>query len=129
MKKIGIFILLAMLLAGCKKQTEPITRVVVGAQVEYKGNGETILRNYTKQSSVQSLLTYLRILRPFGPTVPEGDFDSVCRITLQYSDGGSSAYFQQGDQYLQRDGGTWQFVDRTKAGLLYPMLLLLPSDG
>ena len=129
MKRIGIFILLACLLVGCKKQTEPATRVVTGVQVEYYRNGETVSRTYTKPSSIQSVLTYLRILRPFGPTIPQGEFDNGCQITLRYSHGPDSVYLQQGDQYLQKDGGDWENIDNTRANLLYPMLLLLPSDA
>ena len=129
MKRIGILILIVLVLAGCKKQTEPIARVVTGVQVEYQRNGETISRTYTRAASVQSVLTYLRILRPFGPTNPQGEFDSTCTITLHYSHGPDSVYFQQGNQYLRRDQGDWESIDNTKANLLYPLLLLLPSDG
>ena len=129
MKRIGIFVLLAVLLVGCKKQAEPVTRVVTGVQVEYNRNGETISRTYTKASSVQSVLTYLRILRPFGPTIPEGEFDSTCRIILQYSHGPDSVYVQQGNAYLRKDGGDWQNIDDSRGSLIYPLLLLLPSDA
>lgn len=129
MKRIGIFILLAFLLAGCKKQETPVTRVVTGVQVEYQRNGETVSRTYTKPSSIQSVLTYLRILRPYGPTVPQGEYESTCSITLRYSHGPDSVYFQQGNKYLQKDGGDWEYIDNSRASLLYPLLLLLPSDG
>lgn len=129
MKRIGIFILLAVLLTGCSKKEAPVTRVVTGVQVEYDGHGETISRSYSKPSSVQSMLTYLRILRPFGPTIPEGEFDSTCQITLHYSHGPDSVYLQQGNQYICRDGGDWQNIDNARANLIYPLLLLLPSDA
>ena len=129
MKRIGFLLILAVLLTGCRKQAEPITRVVTGVQVEYDRNGEILSRNYSKPSSVQSVLTYLRILRPFGPTVPKGDFDTTCRITLHYSHGPDSVYLQQGNKYLRRDEGDWQTIDDTRANLLYPLLLLLPSDA
>lgn len=129
MKRIGILLILAALLAGCGKKTEPVTRVVTGVQVEYNRGEDTIYRAYTKPSSVQSVLTYLRILRPFGPTVPKGEHESTCRITLRYSHGPDSVYLQQGNRYLCRDGGDWQNIDNNRANLLYPLLLLLPSDG
>ena len=129
MKRIGIILILAVLLVGCKKQVEPTIRVVTGVQVAYERNGETIHRRYYKPASIQSILTYLRILRPFGPIVPEGEFDSSCKIILQYSHGPDSVYLQQGDQYLRRDEGDWQSIDKSQATLLYPLLLLLPSDA
>lgn len=129
MKRIVIFLLLAVLVTGCRKQADPITRVVTGVQVEYDRNGETLSRTYSKPASVQSVLTYLRILRPFGPTVPTGEYDSTCRITLHYSHGPDSVYLQQGNKYLRRDEGDWQTIDDSRANLLYPLLLLLPSDA
>ena len=130
MKKICILILLAAAISGCGKQQAPVVhRVVTGVQVEYERNGETIFRTYSKPSSVESVLTYLRILRPFGPTIPQGEFDSSCKFTLHYNQGPDSVYVQQGNQYLQRDGGDWQNIDDSKGGLIYPMLLLLPSDA
>lgn len=130
MKKICIILLLAVLLTGCgKEETPTVHRVVTGVQVEFDRGGETITRTYTKNTSVESVLTYLRILRPFGPTVPKGEFDSTCRITLAYSDGSASEYVQQGNQYLQKDGGDWQNIDNSRGSLIYPLLLLLPSDA
>lgn len=129
MKRIGIFLIIAVLLAGCGKQKEPVTRVVTGVQVEYHRGEDTLYRSYSKPSSVQSVLTYLRILRPFGPAVPKGEYDSTCRITLRYSHGPDSVYLQQGNKYLCRDGGDWQNIDNTRGSLIYPLLLLLPSDA
>ena len=129
MKQIGTVLLLMVLLTGCSKPPEPIARVVTGVQVEYNRNGETISRNYVRHASVQSVLTYLRILRPFGPAIPTGAYDSTCRITLHYSHGPDSVYQQQGNRYLRRDEGDWQTIDESRANLLYPILLLLPSDA
>lgn len=129
MRRIGIFILLAALLVGCKKQETSVYRVVTGVQVEYTDGVDTISRRYTKHSSMQSILTYLRILRPYGPAVPQGVENSGCRITLHYSQGPDSVYVQRGKRYLCRDGGEWENIDHARANLLYPLLLLLPSDG
>ena len=130
MKRIFIFLLIALLLGGCanKKQATGY-RVVTGVQVEYNRGEDTIRRVYTKSSSIQSVLTYLRILKPFGPVNPQGTPDRSCRITLQYSQGPDCVYLQQGQNYLQKDGGDWEHIDSVRAGLLYPLLLLLPSDG
>ncbi len=130
MKRIAILLIFAFLLGGCRAaRTEPAYRVVTGVQVHYQRQGDTIDRIYTKSSSIQSILTYLRILKPFGPVNPEGTADSTCRITLQYSQGPDSVYLQQGQRYLQKNGGDWETIDTSRASLLYPLLLLLPSDS
>ena len=130
MKRIVIFLVVALLLGGCtaKKQVSEY-RVVTGVQVEYSRGEDTISRVYTKPASIQSVLTYLRILKPFGPVNPPETPDSSCRITLQYSQGPDCVYLQQGQNYLQKNGGDWENINSVRAGLLYPLLLLLPSDG
>ena len=130
MKRIVFFLILAVLLTGCvQNRAQSQYRVVTGVQVHYERPGNIIDRVYTKPASMQSILTYLRILRPFGPVAPEASADASCRITLQYSEGPDSVYLQQGQQYLQKDGGDWERIDDNRASLLYPLLLLLPSDN
>ena len=130
MKRIVILLLAVCCFTGCRyKENMPVYRVVTGVQVEYTRQGDTISREYTKPVSMQSVLTYLRILKPYGPVYPEENTDSMCKIVLHYSQGPDSVYIQQGQQFLQKDGGSWEKIDPNRAGLLYPMLLLLPSDG
>lgn len=130
MKRLAIFLILAIFLGGCARSKENTTyRVVTGVEVEYRQADNTILRSYNKPVSMQSILTYIRILKPYGPVNPAGEPDSFCRITLHYSTGPDSVYIQQGQQYLQKDGGDWESVDTSRASLLYPLLLLLPSDS
>lgn len=129
MKRMAIILIFAVLLGGCAGKSKTVHRVVTGVQVEYTRNGETLCRNYTQPASTRSVLTYLRILRPFGPVIPEGSHDSNCKITLQYSQGPDSVFLQLGDTYIQRDGGAWESIDSSHAALLYPLLLLLPSDS
>jgi hypothetical protein len=112
-----------------QNRAQTLYRVVTGVQVHYERPGNSIDRVYTKPASMQSILTYLRILRPFGPVNPETAEGASCRITLQYSKGPDSVYLQQGQQYLQKDGGDWERIDTNRASLLYPLLLLLPSDN
>ncbi len=127
MKRLAIFLILAILLGGCGRK-ETVYRVVTGVEVEYRQQTDTIRRTYHKPGSMQSILTYLRILQPYGPVNPDGEQDSSCQIILHYSTGPDSVYLQQG-QYLQKDGGDWEAVDTSRASLLYPLLLLLPSDN
>lgn len=128
MKRIVWLLIFGLLLTGCTRLKEPLHRVVTKVQVEYAQGEDTLHRTYTKTTSVQSVLTYLRILRPFGPVIPEQDAETTCRITLSYSSGPNSVYLQRGDHYLQRDGQDWARIDNSHATLLYPLLLLLPSD-
>ncbi|MBR4017070.1 MAG: hypothetical protein IKK11_04580 [Oscillospiraceae bacterium] len=129
MKRIWMILAICLLLTGCGVKTRSVYRVVTGVEVAYSRAGDTLYRTYTKQASMGSILTYLRLLRPFGPTVPKESFDTSCTIKLQYSDGTDSVYLQQGNRYLRRDGEEWQNIDRSRATLLYPLLLLLPSDA
>ena len=126
MKRLIWILALAILLSGCAR--EPVGRAVTGIQVEYEQPGSTISRTYTQTANIKYMLTYLRLLRPFGPVIPEQDAETTCRITLSYSSGPNSVYLQRGDHYLQRDGQDWARIDNSHATLLYPLLLLLPSD-
>ena len=128
MKRLLIFALLLCLFGGCAKPKAPFCRVVTGIEVEYTQGEDTMYRSYTKTASIQSVLTYLRILRPFGPVIPKADADAHCRIILHYSHGADTEYVQLGTSYLQRDQGDWAQIDDARASLLYPLLYLLPSD-
>lgn len=130
MKRIGSLMLLLLMLTGCAKAEEmPACRVVTGVQVEFQQNGRILRRSYSKTENVQAVLNYLRILKPYGPVIPEGNETSGCRITLHFSHGPDTVYLQQGNSYLCCDGGRWETINSNRATLLYPMLLLMPSDG
>lgn len=128
MKRIAVFLIFAILCSGCTARKPPDLRVVTGVQVQYEQPGRTLTRSYTKPASIQYILNYLRILRPFGPVNPEPSQEVSCRFTLQYSQGPDSVYLQQGNRYLRRDDGNWGIIDSARAALLFPLLLLLPSD-
>lgn len=129
MKKIAWLLMFSLFLGGCSlSRKTPDYRVVTGVQVQYRQQDSTIERTYTKSASIQSVLTYLRLLRPFGPVTPEGEANSTCQITLQYSHGPDSVYLQQGQRYLRKDDGDWENINNSYASLLFPLLLLLPSD-
>lgn len=129
MKRVACFFMVCLLLGGCAgKGRETVYRVVTGVQVLYKGNGNTISRTYTREKSMQSILTYLRILDPFGPVIPQESADTTCQITVQYSQGPDSVYVQKGLGFLRQDDGEWRKINSARASLLYPLLLLLPSD-
>ena len=130
MKRMAFLLVFCVLFCGCRKEEKaPEHRVVTGVEVEYQQGEKVLRRSYHKTENVQFMLNYLRILKPFGPVIPEGESSDNCRITLEYSYGPDSIYLQRGNSYLCRNGGDWESIDRTRATLLYPMLLLLPSDA
>ena len=129
MKRIAVILCICCLLSGCSfGKKEPACRVVTGAEVEYQHSGGTIRRVYSRSESLSSLLNYLRLLRPYGPVIPGETKNATCRIILRYSHGPDTVYFQRGYDYLQKDDGHWQKIDNEHAMLLYPMLILMPSD-
>ena len=129
MKKIAVILAVVLILGGCSKQKEAPYRVITGVQVEYQQRGETLTRIYNRQESIGSVMNYLRMLKPAGPVQPQGDYSCSCRITVRYSDGSGKVFVQQGNDCLKQDDGAWKKIDVHQAQLLYPMLLLLPSDA
>lgn len=130
MKKMVFLLIFVAFLWGCgAKANAPTFRVVTGVEVRYEREDGTLIRTYEKPASIQSILTFLRILQPFGPVNPDAPQDSTCRITLHHSAGEDTVYLLQGQRYLQKDNGDWENVNVSRASLLYPLLLLLPSDG
>lgn len=129
MKRMVFLLILPLLFWGCRaKEDAPVYRVVTGVEVRYAKADGTLTRSYEKPASIQSILTFLRILQPHGPVYPNKEQDSACAITLHYSTGEDSVYLLWGQEYLQKDNGDWETVNSARASLLYPLLLLLPSD-
>ncbi len=129
MKRVSFLLIFCLLLCGCKREEKlPAHRVVTRVQVDYRQGEQLLQRTYTRPENIQAVLNYLRILKPFGPVVPEGGSGNGCRITLHYSHGPDTVYLQQGNTYLSRQNGSWATIDSKRATLLYPLLLLLPSD-
>lgn len=130
MKRIGMILLLVVMLTGCaKKEVLPAHRVVTGIQVEYRQGDQLLERTYTRPENIRAVLNYLRILKPHGPVIPEEGNGNGCRITLRYSSGPDTVYLQNSNAYLSRNHGQWATIDEKRAPLLYPLLLLLPSDA
>ena len=130
MKKVGALMMCILMLSGCgNRQTAAICKVVTGVEVQYQQRGEKLERTYIRQESIGSVMNYLRMLKPAGQVIPEGSDSGSCRIIVHYSYGPDKVFLQQGNDYLQQDGGVWKRIDRQQAQLLYPLLLLLPSDA
>lgn len=127
MKRIAVIFCICCLLGGCKKQESPY-RVVTAVEVRYQQGENILYRSYTRDENITAVLNYLRLLKPYGPVTPEETEDVTCRIVLHNSQGEDTVYFQQGYDYLRKNNGHWEKIDNTRANLLYPLLLLTPSD-
>ena len=127
MKQIAVMICICCLLSGCRKQ-ESAYRVVTSVEVNYRQGENAIHRIYTRDENITAVLNYLRMLRPYGPVTPEETDDLSCEIILKFSHGADTVYTQMGYDYLRKDKESWTKIDDTRASLLYPLLLLMPSD-
>ena len=127
MKRIAVIICICCLLGGCQKQ-ETAYRVVTAVEVNYRQGENTLHRIYTRDENITVVLNYLRMLQPYGPVNPEETDDLSCEIILKYSHGTDTVYTQLGYDYLRKDNERWAKIDNTRATLLYPLLLLMPSD-
>lgn len=128
MKRIVCIFFASLLLTGCAADRTLECRVVTGVQVQYQMPEGQLTRVYTRQESIQSVLNYLRMLEPTGVATPQQETDFTCRFTVHYSHGADTVYFQQGCHCLRREDEGWKEINDAQARLLYPLLLLLPSD-
>lgn len=129
MKRIGILLVLAVMLTGCGRHAEIPCRVITGVDVQYQQGGAWVERTYFQQESMEAVLNYLRMLKPEGIVLPDDPQTINCQITVHFSDGTDKLFFQQGNIYLREGDGAWEKIDRQQAQLLYPLLLLMPSDS
>lgn len=125
--------LLGFLLTGCAPQLpEPTAyRVVVQIQILYQNSGLRQFWSFHSDEKMESILTYLRILDPYGtPEVdPESAPGSDFFITLIYSDGNRKCYQQRADRYLRIGNGTWRYIDPDTALRLSNLLGVLIADS
>ena len=140
MRKISkISIMLALflsLLSGCHRQpppdmNQPIYRTVTSVTIRYKNGPIRVQRRYTSDEKMKRVMTYLRLIDPYGTPEenPEEAAGSDIHIILSYSDGFQKTYRQMGDRYMMEDGGKWQKIDPAKAKKLGEILGQLESDA
>ncbi len=129
MKRWIVFLLLALLLSGCKTEAPSAVQVVTRVQVLYHSGSTTLYRQYTDQQNMGHLLNYLRLLDAGSPVtgIPTGS-EFSCKFIVEDSWGEETVYRQEGAAYLSKDNGLFQQIDSTQGSLLYPLLLLLPGQ-
>lgn len=120
-----------MLLTGCTGQKEmPSVRVVTQVDVTCSRDGQLLHRRYTAQEKMEPLLNYLRLLEPRGRARvdPERTRGNAYQITLHFSHGAPTVYYQRCERFLSKNRHPWQEVDSQFAGELYPILRDTPAD-
>ncbi len=128
MKRWIVFLLLPLLLTGCKKDGPSVSPVVTRVQVLYHSGSTTLYRQYTDQQNMGHLLNYLRLLNAGSPVTgfPTGS-DFSCKFIVENSRGEETVYRQEGAAYLSKNNRPYQKINDTQGSLLYPLLLLLPG--
>lgn len=130
-----LIIFLMSILCGCSSQPIPMDtasppRFVTQVNVICKSDPNGLCRQYTQPKKVESMLLYLRLLRPVGnadsdPELLNGD---IYKITVHLSDGTEHVYYQQSDRYLSKDLQPWQQIAQRYGDNLEPLLQNMPSD-
>lgn len=122
-----------LIMSGCgriKPPVLPLCRVVTQVDIFCQKDNMVIHRHYTKQIKMESVLLYLRLLKPSGR--PDTDPDSVAReiyeITVHFSDGQKKMYRQKAHRYLSVDNNPWKAIDPAQAAQLYALMQHYPSD-
>ena len=137
MKRLGILFLgMLLVLSGCRRETPPKTdipqcRYVTRIDIHWEQGDATLDRAYTRDSEMESILLYLRLLQNDGtadttPEIPEG---GSYAITLTMSDGSSRVYRQKGAAYFSREDGQWLAIKPRQGRYLLTLLRLMPGEG
>lgn len=129
---IGIFILsIFLLLSGCgRKEDVSSFPLVTEITVHYENGPVNGQLSYTEDEKMQLILTYLRLLKPYGqpPENPEAADGTLFQIVLHHSDGGSTTYQQKADRYLKSGEKPWLCIPPQKAMELSTLLGYLEED-
>lgn len=121
------------LLSGCRRDgpPKPACRVVTGVDISFRYEDMRLQRHYTNSEKVESVLLYLRLLKPLGKAshaqeLPEED---LYEITVHLSDGSDRIYRQKAHRYFSRPERPWEQIDPGQASQLYQLMRHYPSDS
>lgn len=131
--KFGLLILsFFLLLSGCTREDPPSSfPLVTEITVHYENGPIHGELRYTEDEKMQQILTYLRLLNPYGQPQedPETAEGTLFQIILTHSGGGSSVYQQKADRYLKTGQEPWLCIPPQKALELSLLLGYLESDS
>ena len=128
-----LFCFCAFIISGCSKNdtpANPLCRVVTRVDISCQHENILIQRHYTQNEKMESVLLYLRLLKPLGK--PQTDPDSIdaeiFEITVHLSDGKQRIYRQKAHRYFSQQTRPWETIDPQQASMLYSIMRHLPSD-
>ena len=124
---------IAVIMCGCAKnntKTHPFCRVVTRVDITCQHEDLLIRRHYTDTQKMESVLIYLRLLKPLTISVAdaEGVDADIYEITVHLSDGVRRVYRQKAHRYISKDFRAWKDVDPGHAAQLYALMRHYPSD-
>ncbi len=131
----GMFLFFAFFIfSGCSRidtGNDDRNRFVSQIDVVYTNEEGTQLFHYTTPEKMQTILLYLRLLKPEKQATlnPERLTGSVYKITVHFSNGQQCIYRQRADRFLSKNAKPWQEIDRQQAQTLPRLLKKLPSDS
>ena len=135
MKVFSYFLLVFVLstLNGCGKADlpdQPLCRVVTTIDVTAAHNGTVSHYIYSHSDKMETLLNYLRMVHPDASTdmAPDTFRADAYQITVSFSDGNHSTYYQIYNEFLKKDDGSWMRIDADQGATLYPILCSMPTD-
>lgn len=129
-----LFCFSAIIVSGCSAndaKQKPLCRVVTQVDISCQQEDVLIQRHYTDNQKMESVLLYLRLLKPLGKpeTDPETVDADVYEVTVCLSDGQKRIYRQKGHRYLAKGISPWQAIDPEQAAGLYALMRQFPSDA
>ena len=133
MSKLFFIGCVCLIMSGCSRNNPPappLCRVVTQVDIFCQQKNMMLRRHYTQPQKMESVLLYLRLLKPLGK--PETDPDNVERevyeISVHFSDGEKRVYRQKAHRYLSVDNKPWETIAPEQASELYKLMQHYPSD-
>lgn len=138
MKRWTAFLYIAVLsisvFSGCSQNDRGDNipdRIVTGIDIYCQKPTCTVSRSYTHPEKIETILTYLRLLRPIGPMVlteqaRQGD---LYEIVVHLNDGSHRIHRQRADSFAITRRPFWGVIDRQLGSKLPFLMALLPSDN
>lgn len=128
----SMLVLILLFLGGCQKKHQlQNPRLVTQVDISCHKEDVQILRHYTDEKKIESVLLYVRLAEDGRPAAAAGDraTGEIYKITVTRADGEITQYRQKDHRYFSRDRQSWHEIDPEQAEGLYRLIRYLPSDS